>query len=80
MRLHLETGEDITSEKDDNVIFVAHTGCFTDLGKLNLPMVDQFSARDNFCYCPDCLKKLSSLLKWSKSTQNNWLANKGLHW
>jgi hypothetical protein len=36
--------------------------CFTNLGKLNLPMVDQFYAQANFCYCPSFLKimKLAS--------------------
>ncbi len=40
-----------------------HTGCFTDLGKLNLPVVVQIWAQANFCYCPNCLKKWSSLQK-----------------
>ncbi len=58
---------------------ICYTVCFTDLGKLNLPMVEQFKAQANFCYCPSCIIKWSSLLKWSKSTQNKWLANNGLN-
>ncbi len=45
------------------------TGCFTDLGKLNLSMVVRFKAPTNFRYCSSCLKKWSMLKKWSKLTQ-----------
>ncbi len=62
------------------VFQMAHaTECFTDLTNLNFLMVDRFWSQDNFCYCPGCLKKWSSLFKWSKLTQNNWLANTGLN-
>ncbi len=45
------------------------TVCFTDLGKLNLLMVVRFKARANFCYCISCLKKWSSLQRWSNWTR-----------
>ncbi len=52
---------------------------FTNLGKLKLTMVVQLQALVNFCYCPSCLLKWSSLQNWSKSTQNNQLANNDLN-
>ncbi len=61
--------------------YLQGTECFTDLCKLNLTMVHGGSvlSSSNFCYCPSCLKKWSSLLKWSKLTQNNWFAYNGLN-
>jgi hypothetical protein len=55
------------------------TECFTHLEKLNLIMAVRFSAGANFRHCPSCLKKLNSLPKWSKSTQNKRHANNDLN-
>ncbi len=44
---------------------------FTDLGKLNYPMVVRFKAGANFQHCPSCLQQYRSIQKWSKLTQKS---------
>jgi hypothetical protein len=39
------------------IVHINITVCFTDLGKLNLPMVVGFLVRASFYYCHSCLKK-----------------------
>jgi len=48
-----------------------HTERFTDLGKLNFPMVVRFWALANFQHCPSCLQKYCLIQKWSKRPKNS---------
>ncbi len=50
-----------------------HIVCFTNLGKLNLPMMVRFKAWTNFLFCPACLKNITRF----KSCKN-WLKNNNL--
>jgi hypothetical protein len=55
------------------------TMCFTDLGKIHFAMVD-FLSSSQFLLLPQLPHKMkSSLLKWSKSSQNNRLTTNGLN-
>jgi len=45
-----------------------HTDRFTNIGKLNFPMVVRFLAWTDFQCCPSCLQKYCSIQKWSKLT------------
>jgi hypothetical protein len=63
LKTSFETGLRMT------ILILVDTLCFTNLGKLNLIIVVRFSARANSRCCPSCLKKWSSLQKWSKLTQ-----------